>query len=341
MALLKLSPSIKDYIWGGRRLIDEYSKASSSDKIAETWELACHKDGACYIENPELQAPMQESMQVPSDAASAAEPHKLSLQDYIKQHGKAVLGSNCQDFADFPIIIKLIDAKDNLSIQVHPDNAYALEHEHQYGKTEMWYVVDAEPESFLYYGFKQDVTKEQFKQAITEGKLLELLNPVPVKKGDVFFIAAGTIHAIGKGILIAEIQQNSNVTYRVYDYQRKDAQGRERQLHIEQSLAVANLHKSQAVNFDKHLGICEYFCVDRLSLDGQVAKHAELYADHTSFVSILVLSGEGIITDGHSSFAYKKGQSFFVTAASGEFSIFGEIEALITRVPKLETAKTA
>lgn len=321
MALLKLSPSTKDYIWGGRRLIDEYSKKSSTDKIAETWELACHKDGACYIENPELLV------------GKTQEQVKLTLQEYIQQHGKAILGSNCQDFADFPIIIKLIDAKDNLSIQVHPDDSYALEHEHQYGKTEMWYVVDAEPDSFLYYGLKQDVTKEQFKQSISDGTLLELLNPVPVKKGDVFFIQAGTIHAIGKGILIAEIQQNSNVTYRVYDYKRKDNQGNERQLHVEQSLAVANLNKSQAVNFDKHLGVCKYFCVDRLSLDGVVAKHVALYADHSSFVSVLVLSGEGIITDGKSSFAYKKGQSFFVTAASGEFSIFGEIDALITRVP--------
>lgn len=340
MALLKLSPSTKDYIWGGRRLIDEYFKTTTQDKIAETWELACHKDGDCYIENADV---------LRSDAkfsgADSGNPQqdatKLSLREYIAKHGTAVLGSNCQNFADFPIIIKLIDAKDNLSIQVHPDDDYALSHEHQYGKTEMWYVVDAEPDSFLYYGLKQDTTKEQFKQAIDNGTLLELLNQVPVKKGDVFFIEAGTVHAIGKGILIAEIQQNSNVTYRVYDYQRKDAQGNTRQLHIEQSLAVANLHKSQRVDFAKHLGICDYFCVDKLSLDGEVAKFAELYADHSSFVSILVLSGEGIISDGTTSFAYRKGQSYFVTAASGKFTISGEIEALITRVPKLEVAKSA
>lgn len=333
MALLKLSPSTKDYIWGGRRLIEEYGKHTSKDKIAETWELACHKDGACYVENPDLM--------ISNENTNADSESKLSLQEYIAQHGKAILGSNCQHFSDFPIIIKLIDAKDNLSLQVHPDDAYALKHEHQYGKTEMWYVVDADPDSFLYYGFRQDVTKEQFRQAIADGSLLNLLNAVPVKKGDVFFINAGTIHAIGKGILIAEIQQNSNVTYRVYDYKRKDAQGNERQLHIDQSIAVANLHKSQPVKLEKHLGICEYFCVDKLSLDGTVAKNVTLYVDYSSFVSILVLSGEGIISDGKTSFAYKKGQSFFITAASGEFTISGEIEALITRIPKLEQKKVA
>lgn len=176
---------------------------------------------------------------------------------------------------------------------------------------------------------------ESTAQSIKDGTLLELLNKVPVKKGDVFFIDAGTVHAIGKGILIAEIQQSSNVTYRIYDYQRKDAQGKERALYVEQALAVTNFGPAPAHDFKHHLGLCSYFCVDKLTLDGTIAKSVELYADHTSFVSILVLSGSGIISDGTTSFAYKAGESYFVPAATGTFSISGEIEALITTISNL------
>ena len=319
MAILQLSPSAKDYLWGGQRLAREYGKTAQtpSGRIAETWELSCHPDGPCYVVN---------------------EAPKVSLSDYLAREGKALLGSNCQHFADFLVLIKLIDAQDNLSIQVHPDNAYALEHEQQLGKTEMWYVVDALEGSFLYYGFKRPVHPEEFAQSIKDGTLLELLNQVPVKKGDVFFIDAGTVHAIGKGILIAEIQQNSNVTYRIYDYQRKDANGQERALHVEQALAVTNFGPAQRHDFKQHLGLCPYFCVDRLNLDGVVAKSAQLYADHHSFVSVLVLSGEGIIADGVSHYSYQAGDSFFIPAASGAFSISGAIEALITTIPESPAA---
>ena len=233
------------------------------------------------------------------------------------------------------MLIKLIDAHDILSIQVHPDNAYALEHEKEFGKTEMWYVVDALEGSFLYYGFKRPVTPEEFAKSIEGGTLLDLLNKVPVKKGDLFFIDAGTVHAIGKGILIAEIQQNSNVTYRIYDYKRKDAQGNERALHVKQALAVTNFGPAKTHDFKHHLGLCPYFCVDKLTLDGSIAKSVELYADHTSFVSILVLSGQGIISDGQTSFAYRAGESYFVPAATGAFTISGEVEALITTIPNM------
>lgn len=258
-----------------------------------------------------------------------------TLSEYIATHGKAILGSNCLHFQDFPVLIKLIDAQDNLSIQVHPDSAYALEHEKQFGKTEMWYVVDALEGSFLYYGFKRPVTPEEFAKSIEDGTLLDLLNKVPVKKGDLFFIDAGTVHAIGKGILIAEIQQNSNVTYRIYDYKRKDAQGNERALHVKQALAVTNFGPAKTHDFKHHLCLCPYFCVDKLTLDGSIAKSVELYADHTSFVSILVLSGQAIISDGQTSFAYRAGESYFVPAATGAFTISGEVEALITTIPNM------
>ena len=220
MSILKLKPSCKDYIWGGHRLAEEYGIQSDKDVLAEAWVLSCHPDGPCVIVN----------------GPNAGK----TLAQYIQENGSQALGTHCRRFRDFPILVKFIDAAQNLSVQVHPGNRYALAEEHQYGKTEMWYVMDAAPNSFLYYGFKREVSQEEFARRIQEDTLLEVLNAVPVQKGDVLFIESGTIHAIGAGILIAEIQQNSNVTYRVYDYGRVGKDGKKRDLHIEKALAVTN-----------------------------------------------------------------------------------------------------
>ncbi len=206
MSILKLKPSCKDYIWGGSRLKKEYGIGYDGEVLAEAWELSCHPDGPSYIVNSRYAG--------------------KTLQQYIDEEGKEVLGTHCRRFRDFPILTKFIDAKDNLSIQVHPDNRYALKNEGQYGKTEMWYVMDAGKDAFLYYGFKKEISREEFARRIQEDTLLEVLNAVPVQKGDVLFIESGTIHAIGKNILIAEIQQNSNITYRVYDYGRVGKDGK-------------------------------------------------------------------------------------------------------------------
>ncbi|MGN0552633.1 MAG: type I phosphomannose isomerase catalytic subunit, partial [Oscillospiraceae bacterium] len=207
---LKLKPAFKDYLWGGTKLRDVYGKDCSFDKVAESWELSCHKDGNSVIDNGEAKG--------------------MTLAEYIEKKGKAILGKNCERFENFPVLIKLIDAKDNLSVQVHPDNEYAMRVEGEYGKTEMWYIVDCDEGAELIYGFKGNVSKEEFAERIKNNTLLEITNSVPVKKGDVFFIRSGTLHAIGKGILIAEIQQNSNTTYRVYDYGRVGADGKTRPL---------------------------------------------------------------------------------------------------------------
>lgn len=223
MAILKLKPACKGYLWGGSRLKNEYNKEFEGDVLAETWELSCHPDGSSRIVNGVFAG--------------------RTLREYIAAMGKRVLGSNCQVFQEFPILIKFIDAKDNLSIQVHPNNMDALENENQYGKTEMWYVLDAEPGAFLYYGFKHPISRAEFRERIEQNTLLEVLNAVPVHKGDLFYIPAGTLHAICKNIVIAEIQQNSNVTYRVYDYGRVGADGMPRQLHAEQAMDVVKLEQ--------------------------------------------------------------------------------------------------
>lgn len=243
------------------------------------------------------------------------------------------MGTHCRRFRDFPILTKFIDARDNLSIQVHPDNRYALKNEGQYGKTEMWYVMDAGKDAFLYYGFKKEISKEEFEERIQNDTLLEVLNAVPVQKGDVLFIESGTIHAIGKDILIAEIQQNSNVTYRVYDYGRVGKDGKKRDLHIENALAVTN---RVPIIKDKssypHVADCDYFTVDKLNLDGKVMKKMEGNVSEESFASILFLDGKGTITGQEGTLEFQKGDSFFVAAGSGAYTVEGSCDALITTI---------
>lgn len=313
MGILKLKPSCKDYLWGGHRLVEEYGKEYEGEVLAETWELSCHPDGPSFITNGKYAG--------------------KTLQQFIEAEGKSVLGTNCRRFRDFPILTKFIDARDNLSIQVHPDNRYALKNEGQYGKTEMWYVMDAGKDAFLYYGFKKEIGKEEFARRIQEDTLLDVLNAVPVQKGDVLFIESGTIHAIGKNILIAEIQQNSNVTYRVYDYGRVGKDGKKRDLHIEKALAVTN---RVPIIKDKssypHVADCDYFTVDKLNLDGRVMKKLEGNVEASSFASILILDGEGCISDQEETITFKKGDSFFIPAGNGDYVIEGTCDALVTTI---------
>ncbi len=313
MSVLKLKPSCKDYLWGGNRLKEEYGKEYDGNVIAETWELSCHPDGPSYITNGKYAG--------------------KTLQQYIDAEGKEVLGKHCRRFRDFPILTKFIDANDNLSIQVHPDNRYALKNEGQYGKTEMWYVMDAGKDAFLYYGFKREITKEEFENRIKEDTLLEVLNAVPVQKGDALFIESGTIHAIGKDILIAEIQQNSNVTYRVYDYGRIGKDGKKRDLHIEKALAVTNRVPIMKVKSSyPHVADCDYFTVDKLNLDGKVMKKMDGNVSEDSFAGILILDGEGTISDAKETLDFKKGDSFFLPAGGGSYTIEGVCDALVITI---------
>lgn len=316
---IKLKPAFKDYLWGGTRLRDDFGKDCDFDKIAESWELSCHKDGNSVVADGEFAG--------------------LTLAQYIEKEGKSVLGTNCEKFENFPILIKLIDAKDNLSVQVHPNNEYAQRVEGEYGKTEMWYVVDCDEGASLLYGFKHNITKEEFRERIENNTLLEVTNSVPVKKGDVFFIEAGTLHAIGKGILIAEIQQNSNTTYRIYDYGRVGADGKPRQLHIDKAVDVTNLcpakpyPQSEPVDMGgwtkKRLAKCEYFTVDVINVDTSAA----LEADKSSFVNILVLDGGCVLSsEGNDAVEIKKGDSVFIPAGLGKFELTGKCSAVMTHI---------
>lgn len=323
MPVLKLKPACKEYIWGGTRLLTEFHKEYGGSTLAETWELSCHPDGPSTIANGPWAG--------------------RTLASYIEAEGRQVLGENCRRFLDFPILTKLIDARDNLSIQVHPNNLYALKNEHQYGKTEMWYVVDCKEGAFLYYGFSREVDREEFRRRIQDNTLLEVLNKVYVQKGDVLFIEAGTIHAIGKDILIAEIQQNSNITYRVYDYGRVDKNNKPRDLHIEKALAVTKrIPLVRGRSAVPHLARCDYFTVDKLNLDGGVIQTLSGTITPASFASILVLEGQGRITCGGDTVDFVKGDSLFLPAGSGSFRMEGRCEALLTTIdPKEDPVRVA
>lgn len=313
MTVLKLIPACKDYLWGGQRLKNEFNISYDGDILAEAWELSCHPDGPSVIAEGEYKG--------------------KTLKEYLDENGMEVLGTNCRRFREFPILTKFIDARDNLSIQVHPSNGFALQNEGQYGKTEMWYVLDAEPGAFLYYGFKHEISKEEFAERIKNNTLLEVLNAVEVHKGDTLFIESGTLHAIGKGILIAEIQQNSNVTYRVYDYGRVGKDGKLRDLHIEKALAVTNrvpIVESGASY--PHIADCDYFTVDKLDMDGHMLYRTQGNVGKESFLSILILDGEGTISNKGVKTTFRKGDSLFLPAESGDFTIEGWCDALLTTI---------
>ena len=315
---LKLNAAFKDYLWGGTRLRDEFNKQTDIDPVAESWELSCHHDGQSIISNGEFSG--------------------KTLAQYIETVGKQVIGTKAPKDKDFPILIKFIDAKQSLSVQVHPDDKYALLHEGESGKTEMWYVMDATPDATLIYGFTHKISHQEFERRIKDNTLLEVCNQVPIKKGDVFFIEAGTLHAIGAGALIAEIQQSSNSTYRVYDYGRVGKDGKLREVHIEKALAVTKLEpptrKPEPIakltafaDYDLTiLAQCKLFNVSHFDLHG----NCSLNAKKDSFHSILALDGQIALTYGSDSFTITKGESVFIPADMGEYILNGTGEFILT-----------
>lgn len=315
MEITRLTPAYKDYIWGGDRLRELYGKESGLERTAESWELSFHPDGESVVRDGKYAG------------------LKLS-QVAEKEDRAALLGKKCDRFEFFPVLIKFIDAKNDLSVQVHPSDEYALKNEGQYGKTEMWYVIDADEGARLVYGLNKDLSPEELAQSAVSGEIMEHLNFVPVKKGDVFLITSGTIHAIGKGLLIAEIQQNSNLTYRLYDYGRLGADGKPRQLHIDKAAAVSELKKAasygkKAEAFMKNgiqtrtLCSCSYFTVEELYLDGEGdVKEAD------TFVSVTVIEGAGKIGD----LDLKAGDTAFIPANAEKAMISGKMTLLKTYI---------
>lgn len=308
--IIKLNPVFKDYLWGGTKLRDVYGKQCDFDTIAESWELSAHPAGHCVV---------------------ASGRHKgLIFSKYLETVGKGVLGWKCAPLQSFPLLIKFIDAKQNLSVQVHPNDDYALENENEYGKNEMWYVIDAEPGAGLYVGFNQDVDRDEVERRVEDNTILDILNFYPTHPGDVFFIPSGTVHAIGAGNLICEIQQSSNSTYRLYDYGRVDKFGNPRELHLQKALDVLDYRKYEPVELEETDGQirCKYFEVEILEVDGE--KRALVTDD--SFHSLSCIRGTGTIELNGTSTQVKMGDTFFIPATNETLSFEGSMSLIISRV---------
>lgn len=320
MEILRLQPAGKDYLWGGTRLRDEYGKKIDLTPLAETWECSVHPDGPSIVVNGQYKG--------------------KTLAEVLQLHPE-YFGRKVEN-GKLPILVKFIDAKKDLSVQVHPDDKYARKYEHQNGKTEMWYVIDADDSACLIYGFRHKVTEAILRNAVKIGTLDKHLQKVPVHKGDVFYVPAGTVHGIGAGILIAEIQESSNVTYRVYDYDRVDKDGKKRELHFDKAVQVMNMDVApdvrQKPRIMKHypgcsrelLCRCKYFEVERI----RVTKGFSFSVMEQSFQVLMCLDGYGQIESmdvGLNPVRFMKGETLFLPAAIGRCLVIGDSTILKIR----------
>ncbi len=313
---VKLLPFVSETIWGGRKLIDEYGVKTEKNNAAEGWMLSCHEAGASIAANGEFSG--------------------ISFAEVIKNNPE-LCGKNAEKFDDFPILIKFIDAMDNLSVQVHPTKEYCEKTGRGQSKTECWYIIDCDEDAYLLLGFNDKITPAQFKEAIENNTLTDYVSKVPVKKGDFFFIESGTLHAICKGILLAEVQESSNTTYRIYDYNRVGADGKPRELHVEDGAAVTKLEKYSQPDFSnpaldsdesRLLADCPLFKVWKLDTNGEFCGNAT----EESFVSLLIMDGEGSLECCGETLALKKGDSIFIPANAGEYKLCGKLEIIETRI---------
>lgn len=339
--IMKLEPAFKDNLWGGIKLRTVFGKKCDYDVIGESWELSAHPDGQSVIASGIFTG--------------------MYFGEFIEKYGHDVVGWKSSSLDRFPVLIKFIDAKKDLSIQIHPDDDYALEIENEFGKNEMWYVVDCEPGAFLYCGLKKDSSKEEIRERIENNMITDILNKIEVHKGDCVMVKAGTIHAIGAGILICEIQQNSNCTYRMYDYDRKDKFGNKRELHIDKAIDVVDVKKYKPFISDNKdvpegaevLVSCKYFECYKYVLGSNAteADHASdiedncyntenvrntgkvnISVDAMSFRSVIVIDGSGKIAVGNNTMDYKAGDSFFVTAGEKVINLEGTGTVIVTKV---------
>lgn len=317
--LLKLKPVPKESMWGGKMLCEEFGISSESEKIGELWMLSCHPDGRSRVEGGEFDG--------------------KSLPEVLTKHPE-FMGLNAKKYNRFPLMIKLIRAEDDLSIQVHPDDEYAADTADKQGKTELWYVIDAQPDAEIICGVCEELTQEQLRRAIQDGTLLDSLERIKVKAGDVFSIEAGTIHSICKGVLLAEIEQNSTTTYRMFDYGRTDENGEARPLRIDRAIDVAITVPSafQAgplspprdvdCRTETELGRCDYF--SSVAMDTFMPTHFDVGEE--SFASVVVLEGEAKLYTDENSLTVKKGDSVFITAGSGRITVSGKSLLIVTRI---------
>ncbi|ALZ88629.1 mannose-6-phosphate isomerase [Aerococcus urinaeequi] len=306
-----LKAYLEEKIWGGQKLRSQFNLDIPSDQTGEAWVISGHEHGQSIVTSPESLA-------------------GLTLSDLYHQHPEIFLGEVAERF---PLLIKIIDAKEDLSVQVHPDDAYGLAHENDLGKTECWYIMDADPGAYLIYGHNAQ-NKEQFLEMVEENEWDQLLRKVPVHAGDFFAVPAGTIHAIGGGVLILETQQSSNTTYRVYDYGRKDAQGNERDLHIQQSADVTMFPHQDTLADGRTTELPggsiqefwtnEYFSVAKWTVEDNL--HINL---SDKYQLCTVLDGQGQVTVGDKAWDVKAADAFILPSDLSEVTLTGQFSLMV------------
>lgn len=322
---LKFEPVFKDYIWGGRSL-EQFGKVLPEGIVAESWEVSCHPNGTSIISNGEYKG--------------------ISLPDIIKRFGRQIIGDSMpeESLAKFPLLVKFIDANDKLSVQVHPDDKYANAFENgEFGKNEMWYIIKTKPGAKLIYGVKPGLTKEAFSKLVEDNRIEDGLNSIEISPDDVVNIPAGLVHAIGEGIILAEVQQNSDLTYRVYDYNRVDKSGNKRPLHIEKALDVIdyNVAYKKVKGLEVRIGsdsrktykiANKYFSIELYNINGCIEERA----DGSKFYIYVILDGEGVIEYCRSSLKIRFGESLLIPADMGSYKISGNLKILKAYVPDLD-----
>ncbi|WP_142959856.1 mannose-6-phosphate isomerase, class I [Enterococcus durans] len=310
-----LKPVFQKKIWGGSRLKSVFGFDISNDKIGEDWAISAHPHGVSVVENGEFKG--------------------QKLDDLWKEH-KELFGHPTEPV--FPLLIKILDAEDELSVQVHPDDAYGMKHEGELGKTECWYIIDAEPGAEIIYGHHAK-TREELAEMIKEGRWDDLLKKVPVKKGDFFYVPSGTIHAIGKGIMILETQQSSDTTYRVYDYDRKDASGQKRELHIQQSIDVTTVPAKTPELQIKEVrkgqsSIVTYLETEFFNVYEWDIKGITSFKKQAPYTLATVIDGAGELIVDNQTYLLEKGTSFILPNEINEWTVQGELTIIASEPGK-------
>ena len=308
-----LEPEFKDYIWGGQKLKNIFNKSVKNEECtAESWEVSTNENGESTIKN------------------GIYVGKTLTELFNNKSVRKEIFGTKCENLEEFPILIKFIDANQSLSVQVHPNNEYAKENENSYGKSEMWYILDCDPGAQIICGVKPGVTKEILESSINSDKIAEILNYIDVKKGDAIYIPSGTIHALLGKTLVAEVQQNSNITYRVYDWGRVGKDGKPRELHIKKALDVIDIQKYSQINKinneDQKVNIVksEFFTTNKINIKDRFQENVS----NESFIALNVVEGIGILKVSGNIYNVKKGDSFIIPASAKSYELEGNIELL-------------
>jgi mannose-6-phosphate isomerase len=310
---LQFNPIFKERIWGGEKLKTVLNKAIPSATIGESWELSTVKGDVSVVSNGEWIG--------------------KSLIDLIDKFPNEILGTAVYTRfgMEFPLLFKYLDAREDLSIQVHPNDVLAKKRHNSFGKTEMWYVMQADADSRIIVGFKENSNAEQYLESLKNKTLLSLLDDIKVKSGDVFFLETGTVHAIGAGLVIAEIQQTSDITYRLYDFDRVDANGNTRELHVDLALEAINYNtvktkKEYTTNINKSNAVvdCPYFTTNFIPLEGEIS----ISKSGQSFTVYMCIEGDFEITTAQSKFQYKKGDTVLMPAALNSFVLSGKASIL-------------